>query len=202
MGGRAHDGLAGRLPTSAAGHGQDPPAEVDEFAFRKGCTYGTVLVGVEAGRVVDVLPDRAWEPFAAWLKQHPDAEIICRDWATANTKAIKEAAPNAPRRRRSLAPASEPVRGGGEDLSPATQLPAQTRRAGGGAKRAPELPRTQIIEPTRHRFGDIRRKHLATLRAGTAEPVRADIPSRTLVNSTISVTKLRTEPISKALIIR
>ncbi|KAB1981408.1 transposase [Streptomyces triticiradicis] len=35
---------------------------VDEFAFRKGCTYGTVLVDVEAGRVVDVLPDRtkAW----------------------------------------------------------------------------------------------------------------------------------------------
>lgn len=31
---------------------------VDEFAFRKGCTYGTVLVDVEAGRVVDVLPDR------------------------------------------------------------------------------------------------------------------------------------------------
>jgi hypothetical protein len=25
---------------------------VDEFAFRKGCTYGTVLVDVEAGRVV------------------------------------------------------------------------------------------------------------------------------------------------------
>ncbi|MFI9830792.1 transposase [Streptomyces sp. NPDC051913] len=34
---------------------------VDEFAFRKGCTYGTVLVDVEAGRVVDVLPDRTSE---------------------------------------------------------------------------------------------------------------------------------------------
>jgi transposase len=68
---------------------------VDEFAFRKGCTYGTVLVDVEAGRVVDVLPDRASETFTAWLKEHPGAEIICRDRATAYTKAVREAAPDA-----------------------------------------------------------------------------------------------------------
>ncbi|MGW0882831.1 transposase family protein [Streptomyces sp. NPDC002671] len=37
---------------------------VDEFAFRKGCTYGTVLVDVEAGQVVDVLPDRTSVTFA------------------------------------------------------------------------------------------------------------------------------------------
>ncbi|MFD8008551.1 transposase [Streptomyces mirabilis] len=51
---------------------------VDEFAFRKGCTYGTILVDVdvEAGRVVDVLPDRTSETFAAWLRDHPGAEII------------------------------------------------------------------------------------------------------------------------------
>ncbi|WP_371132090.1 transposase [Streptomyces sp. cf386] len=54
---------------------------VDEFAFRKGCAYGTVLVDVEAGRVVDVLPDRTSETFAAWLTEHPGAEIICRDRA-------------------------------------------------------------------------------------------------------------------------
>ncbi|GEC10238.1 hypothetical protein SSP24_78930 [Streptomyces spinoverrucosus] len=52
---------------------------VDEFAFRKGCTCGTVLVDVEAGRVVDVLPDRTSETFAAWVKGHPGAENICRD---------------------------------------------------------------------------------------------------------------------------
>ncbi|MFJ9566292.1 hypothetical protein ACIRQQ_40450 [Streptomyces fuscichromogenes] len=37
---------------------------VDEFAFRKGCTYGTVLIDVEVGQVVDVLPDRTSETFA------------------------------------------------------------------------------------------------------------------------------------------
>ncbi|MGI5380823.1 hypothetical protein ACQEV2_43030 [Streptomyces sp. CA-251387] len=35
---------------------------VDEFAFGKGRTYGTVLVDVVAGRVVDVLPDRTARP--------------------------------------------------------------------------------------------------------------------------------------------
>ncbi|MGW6738080.1 transposase [Streptomyces sp. NPDC055013] len=68
---------------------------VDEFAFRKGCTYGTVLVDVAAGRVVDVLPDRTSGTFAARLTEHPGAEIICRDRATAYTKAVREAAPPA-----------------------------------------------------------------------------------------------------------
>lgn len=66
---------------------------VDDFAFRKGKRYGTLLVDAESGRVVDVLPDRECGTFAAWLTAHPGAEIICRDRATAYSKAIKEAAP-------------------------------------------------------------------------------------------------------------
>ncbi|MGW2425769.1 ISL3 family transposase [Streptomyces sp. NPDC001709] len=68
---------------------------MDEFAFRKGCTYATVLVDAEDARVVDVPPDRTSETFAAWLKDHPSAEIVCRDRASAYTKAVKEAAPSA-----------------------------------------------------------------------------------------------------------
>ncbi|MGW7364354.1 ISL3 family transposase [Streptomyces sp. NPDC054841] len=68
---------------------------VDEFAFRRSRRYGTILVDVEAGRVVDVLPDRDAETFAAWLREHPGAEIICRDRASAYSKAIREAAPDA-----------------------------------------------------------------------------------------------------------
>ncbi|WP_433455151.1 ISL3 family transposase [Streptomyces sp. CA-142005] len=68
---------------------------MDEFAFGQGCTYGTVLVDVEAGRVVDVLPDRTSETLAAWLAEHPGTEIVCRDRASTYTKAVKEAAPHA-----------------------------------------------------------------------------------------------------------
>jgi transposase len=64
---------------------------VDEFAFRKGWRYGTVLVDVEAGRVVDVLPDRDAATFVAWLHEQAGAEIICRDRATAYSRAIREA---------------------------------------------------------------------------------------------------------------
>nr|WSW49914.1 transposase [Streptomyces sp. NBC_01001] len=64
---------------------------VYEFAFRRGGLYGTILVDVEAGQVVDVLPDRTSETFAAWLREHPGTEIICRDRASAYTRAIKEA---------------------------------------------------------------------------------------------------------------
>ncbi|MEU2263647.1 transposase [Streptomyces sp. NPDC019645] len=68
---------------------------MDEFAFRKGCTYGTVLVDVEAGQVVDALPDRTAGTFADWLRAHRGVEIICRDRATAYTRALREAAPHA-----------------------------------------------------------------------------------------------------------
>ncbi|WP_405803646.1 ISL3 family transposase [Streptomyces sp. NBC_00210] len=68
---------------------------VDEFAFRKGRTYGTILVDVETARVVDVLPDRTSETFSAWLREHPGAEIICRDRASTYSRAVKEAAPQA-----------------------------------------------------------------------------------------------------------
>ncbi|MFD8990352.1 transposase [Streptomyces goshikiensis] len=70
---------------------------IDEFAFRKGRTYGTVLVDVdvdvESSRPVDVLPDRETGTIAAWLQEPPGAEIICRDRLMAFTKVIRQAAP-------------------------------------------------------------------------------------------------------------
>ncbi|MFJ3310413.1 ISL3 family transposase [Streptomyces sp. NPDC086549] len=108
LGGRAGERLCRKLNLTAGrtclvGLLEEPLAPersrrvlgVDEFAFRRGCRYGTILVDVEAGRVVDVLPDRTSETIAAWLTAHPGAKIICRDRASAYTKAIKEAGPDA-----------------------------------------------------------------------------------------------------------
>jgi len=52
---------------------------IDDFAFRKGVNYGTVLVDLERRHIVDVLPDRSATTVATWLKKHPGIEHVARD---------------------------------------------------------------------------------------------------------------------------
>jgi transposase len=52
---------------------------VDDWAWRKGQDYGTILVNLDLRRVVDLLPDRAAESFSEWLQQHPEIVTISRD---------------------------------------------------------------------------------------------------------------------------
>jgi Transposase len=52
---------------------------VDDWAWRKGQEYGTILVNLDLHRVVDLLPDRAAESFSEWLQQHPEIATIARD---------------------------------------------------------------------------------------------------------------------------
>ncbi len=68
---------------------------VDDFAFRKGNAYGTVLVDLERHRVVDLLPERSQESLVSWLKAHPEVEFAARDRSHIYREALAKGAPGA-----------------------------------------------------------------------------------------------------------
>lgn len=68
---------------------------VDDFAFRKRKTYGTVLIDLEKSRPIALLKDRKAETLAKWLKEHPGVQIVSRDRSKAYQKGILQGAPEA-----------------------------------------------------------------------------------------------------------
>ena len=68
---------------------------VDDWAICRGQQYGTILCDLERHCVVDLLPDRSTESFAAWLKNHPGVEVISRDRGDIYIRGATEGAPGA-----------------------------------------------------------------------------------------------------------
>lgn len=54
---------------------------VDDFAFRKRYTYGTVMVDLETHRIIDLLDSRETSKVEEWLKSYPNLQVISRDGA-------------------------------------------------------------------------------------------------------------------------
>lgn len=68
---------------------------IDDWAWRKGRRYGTILCDLERSKVIDLLPERSAESTEQWLRTHPGAEIVSRDRASLYAEAATKAAPHA-----------------------------------------------------------------------------------------------------------
>ena len=70
-------------------------AGIDDWAWKKGMNYGTVIVDLERRQVVDVLPDRWAASTSEWLKRHPEIEVISRARAGLYAEGARVGAPQA-----------------------------------------------------------------------------------------------------------
>jgi len=75
-----------------------PPLQavgVDEWAWRRGHRYGTILVDLATHRVVDLLPERSAAAVAVWLARHPSLTVVSRDRSALYADGIRQGAPQA-----------------------------------------------------------------------------------------------------------
>lgn len=68
---------------------------IDDWAWRKGHRYGTLICDLERRRVIDLLPDREPATVAAWLVRHPSIEVVARDRGGCYGAATSQALPAA-----------------------------------------------------------------------------------------------------------
>ena len=68
---------------------------IDDWAWRRGRRYGTLICDLERRRIVDLLPDREPATVEAWLARHPGVEIVARDRDGGYGRAVSRALPNA-----------------------------------------------------------------------------------------------------------
>src|SRR5581483_10605499 len=129
-----------------------PPAVrvlgVDDWSWKKGRRYGTILVDLEKRKIIDLLPDRKAATFAQWLRSHPEIEIISRDRGSDYAAAAREAAPQA----RQIADRFHLVRNVADILLPClsrcrAELCASTRREAPEPDHSPPDPPRTLPHP-------------------------------------------------------
>jgi transposase len=123
---------------------------IDDWAWRKGRRYGTIVVDLERSHVIDLLPDRDAETVAAWLKAHPGVAVVSRDrsstYALAATEGASGAAQVADRWHllKNLREAVEQVL---ERHSAAINAALKAREAPPGPDRDPTAPQADAAVP-------------------------------------------------------
>nr|WP_281350304.1 transposase [Maribellus comscasis] len=68
---------------------------MDDWAYRKGISYGTILVDMDKGKVIDLLSGRDGVEVKHFLEAHKEVEFVCRDRSSAYSAAVNEVLPKA-----------------------------------------------------------------------------------------------------------
>ena len=68
---------------------------IDDFAWKRGQRYGTIICDLERRRIVDLRPDREAGTVAAWLAEHSEIRVVSRDRGGSYGRAATEGAPQA-----------------------------------------------------------------------------------------------------------
>lgn len=66
---------------------------LDDFAFRKGIRYGTLICDLISHQPIAILPERTSKVVENWLKQHPNIQTVSRDGSKTYREAISKANP-------------------------------------------------------------------------------------------------------------
>ena len=68
---------------------------IDDWSFRRGRQFGTMLVNLATHEIVDLLPDRETETAQAWMQAHPEIDVVSRDRGEEYAAAARKGAPQA-----------------------------------------------------------------------------------------------------------
>ena len=68
---------------------------IDDWTFRRGRRYGTMIVDLERHEVIDLLEDREAASVKNWLERHPQIQVIARDRGGSYAEAATKGAPQA-----------------------------------------------------------------------------------------------------------
>jgi Transposase len=68
---------------------------IDDWAWKRGQRYGSIICDLEPRRIVDLLPDREPATIEGWLARHPEVRVISHDRGGGYGQAATRAAPQA-----------------------------------------------------------------------------------------------------------
>jgi len=68
---------------------------IDDWSWKRGLRYGTLICDLESNRPIDVLADRSVQTVSTWFEERPSVEIVSRDRSSEYAAAISKGAPQA-----------------------------------------------------------------------------------------------------------